>query len=366
MKSDCEKMYLISQQMFTEGKVKQSISILEKIIGNDPNYILAYCALGRAYVAKQDYQKAERVLLKAINLNAKWHLPHLYLGWTHERQNEIPQALAAYERAVKLKPDDFDSRAYLGYMYQRLDKQEAGVRELQVACQLNPHDITMIYNLANGLHKLDQSIEAIKLLNEALEILEAYELAHLYYLLASIYLDLRKLDEAYANIQKAIELNPDIATFHNKLGDIYYEKGEFEDAIRSFGQALDSDSEKSNALKGIGLSYLNLENWQAAVEAFKKAQELGETVFYGLGFAYFESGDDERGIENFRNEILNNGPEKIEASYYLGFAYAAIGDHRSSIEVFKQFLELSADKTNDPVWKEWRTEAKKQIEERSK
>jgi tetratricopeptide (TPR) repeat protein len=173
---------------------------------------------------------------------------------------------------------------------------------------------------------------------------------------------LGKLDEAYKNIQKAIGLNPGIAKFHNKLGDIFYEKSQFKDSISSFSQALNSDSEKGSALKGIGLSYLNVEDWQAAVEAFEKAQELGETVFYGLGFAYFELGDDERGIENFRNEILKDGPARTEASYYLGFAYAAIGDNSSAAQTFKKFLEFSANNADKPGWIEWRLEAQRQIE----
>jgi len=61
-------------------------------------------------------------------------------------------------------------------------------------------------------------------------------------------------------------------------------------------------------------------------------------------------------------EILNDNSSKIEAGYYLGFAYAAVGDRKSSIATFKQFLDFSTNKADDPVWKEWRAEAKKQIE----
>lgn len=366
MKNSSKKMYETAKTKFEDGESDQGIRILEDIITKDPDYLLAYCSLGRAYVDKGEYHKAENILLRAVRLSPKWHLPHLHLGWLYEKKQEFPQAQAAYERAVKLKPDDFDSRAYLGYMYQRLDDQEAAVKQLQAGYQLNPYDITLLYHLVRSLLSLNQAPNALELLNEAFATSAKFDtqsVAYLYQLRGITFFNLGQLDHAEADIQKAIEINPDESQFYIDLGDVYYEKDQNEEAINSYKQALSSESEKGRALKSIGFSYLSLENWQATVNALEKARELGETVFYGLGFAYFELGDDEQGIENLKKEILNNGPAKIEASYYLGFAYAAVGDRVSSVEAFKQFLELSARVADKPEWREWRAEAKKQIEE---
>lgn len=98
---------------------------------------------------------------------------------------------------------------------------------------------------------------------------------------------------------------------------------------------------------------------------FEKAREAGEIDYFGFGIAYFELNDDKRGFDNLKKELSNEGPAKIEASYYLGFAYAAIGEQGLAIEAFKHFLELSADKADEQEWKEWRAEARKQIDELS-
>lgn len=337
----------------------------KNVIGIIPDYSLAYYYLGHAYGDEGKYDKAEQILHKAIELNPNWHHPHLYLGWVYEQQQKLEQALASYQQAIKLKPDDFDTRTYLGCIYQSLGNQKEGVNQLQKAYQLKSDNVIVIYNLANGLQQLGRYTEALKLLDKATTTLasEAQDLANLYNLRGIIYLNLHRLDEAYADIQKAIKLDPSIPGFYDDLGDIYFENGQYEEAVNSYEKAINSDAHKGNALRGIGNSYLKLENWEAAVNFLEKAREIGEVDHFGLGLAYFELGDDERGIENLRNEILNDGLAKTEASYYLGFACATTGDRESSIKAFKQFLELSTDKADDPEWQEWRAEVKKQIEE---
>ncbi len=366
MKIDSERLYLQAQKLFEEGKVQESISLLEGIITKDPDYLLAYCALGRVYVNAKEYQKAEYILLKALELNSVWHLPHLYLGWLYENQQKLEEALNSYRQAATLKPDDFYSRASFGYLLQQLGDQKAGVIELQMAYRLNSQDILLIHNLANGLHKLDRSAEALEFLDDALGRLKTDEqnLADLYSLRGNIYLDLGELDKSFVDIQKAVTLNPTVGRFYNKLGDIYFAKGDYEEAISAYNRAAQADDEKGDALKGVGRSYLRLEDWDKAVTALEKARDAGEVDYFGLGLAYFELGDDKRGIENLKNEVLHDGPAKVEASYYLGFAYTAIGDREASVEALNQFLKLSADRSDDPEWQEWRAEAKKQVEER--
>lgn len=276
----------------------------------------------------------ERMLHEAIELDPNNYFSYLYLGWIYEKQQKLDSALIFYQRAAELKPDDFEARTYLGYLLQQLGHQAAGVNELQIAFRLNPDDIILVHNLANGLHKLR----------------------------GSIYLDLEELDKSLEDIQKAISLDSTVAQFHNSLGDVHFAQENYEEAINSYNRAAQSDDEKGNAPKGVGRTYLRLEDWQSALTALEKAQEVGEVDHFGLGIAHFELGDDERGIENLKNEILTKGQASVEAYYYLGFAYAAVGDRQASIEAFKQFLALSLDKADNQEWHEWRQEVQKQIE----
>jgi tetratricopeptide (TPR) repeat protein len=365
MAYNSEKMFLKSQKMFEERKLDQAVRVLENIIAKDPTYLKAYYSLGYTYMEKDENAKAERILLKAIELSPKWDTAHLQLGKAYENQQKWEQALSSYQQAVNLNPENPHARMHLGIIHQVLGNLKSSVQELQVAYQSSLYDFEVVYNLANGLYGLNQPVKALEVLDESLTASEfdTQDLAHLHNLRGNIYLYLGKLDEAYTSLKKATEIAPTLLSFFVDLGEVCFEKGQWEEAIDWYKQAINSEADKGKALRGIGYSYLSLEDWKAAASYLEKAQELGIAVFFGLGVAYFELGDDEKGIKNLKNEILNDGPAKTEASYYLGFAYASVGDRVSSVEAFKQFLELSADDADRLEWKEWRTEAKKQIEE---
>ena len=62
-----------------------------------------------------------------------------------------------------------------------------------------------------------------------------------YFALANLYLKREDYGEAEANYKKAIELNPGEGTYHNNLGWLYMERGEFEKAASEVKAALARD-----------------------------------------------------------------------------------------------------------------------------
>ncbi|MFQ5465085.1 MAG: tetratricopeptide repeat protein [Thermodesulfobacteriota bacterium] len=62
-----------------------------------------------------------------------------------------------------------------------------------------------------------------------------------YFALANLYLKREDYGEAEANYKKAIEINPGEGTYHNNLGWLYMERGEFEAAAGEVKTALARD-----------------------------------------------------------------------------------------------------------------------------
>ncbi len=210
-----DKMFLLSKSKFEKGEVDQSISILKDIIAKDPNFSKAYYSLGFSYMGKGEDAKAEAVLLKLIEMEPKLHIAHLQLGKAYENQQKWKQALEFYQSAVRLNPDNPYARMHLGIMYNALNDFEIGVSELQTAYQLNLHEFSVVYNLANGLYKLEQLDEALIILDKAIEIGESniHDLASLYNLRGRVYRNLSRLHNAELDFLKAIEINPPESRF---------------------------------------------------------------------------------------------------------------------------------------------------------
>jgi tetratricopeptide (TPR) repeat protein len=64
-----------------------------------------------------------------------------------------------------------------------------------------------------------------------------YQKTQGYYHIGSVYWEKKKIDEAIASFQKALEINPKFAEAHYALAGVYYEKQEFRLAIEHCNEA---------------------------------------------------------------------------------------------------------------------------------
>ena len=82
-------------------------------------------------------------------------------------------------------------------------------------------------------------------------------------------------EEAIADYNQAIRLNPQYAGSYNNLGTLYGAEGNYPESIRYFTKAIECDNKLGNAYMNRGLAYLYLGNEQKACEDFKSSMECG-------------------------------------------------------------------------------------------
>lgn len=83
-----------------------------------------------------------------------------------------------------------------------------------------------------------------------------------------------KFNEAEADFRKAIALNPKDQTAKYNLGNAYYEKEKNAEAMHRFLQSArtaKTKEDKHRAFHNLGNTFMNAENYQDAVEAYKSA-----------------------------------------------------------------------------------------------
>jgi tetratricopeptide (TPR) repeat protein len=125
-----------------------------------------------------------------------------------ERQKKYDEAENAFKKILDSSPNHAPTLNYLGYMLaDRGVRLEESLDYLQRAVALDPY---------NGAY-LDS--------------------------LGWVYFKLDKLDLAEENLTKAIKYLRLTGVVYDHLGDIYYEKGEREQAIRSWRKAIEQDDE---------------------------------------------------------------------------------------------------------------------------
>jgi tetratricopeptide (TPR) repeat protein len=83
-----------------------------------------------------------------------------------------------------------------------------------------------------------------------------------------------KLDDALAKLQQAVELDPNSALAHTRLGGIQVLKQDYALSIQSFQQAIMLDQANADAFVGMAVAYLHLGQYELAREALREAQRL--------------------------------------------------------------------------------------------
>jgi tetratricopeptide (TPR) repeat protein len=103
---------------------------------------------GRVFRARGSSVRAEKLWLRAAELDPKNVACRLYLGELYVRTGKDRQALAMYEEAIAIQPKDPFSYLNAGNLYVRLKRFKEAERALKKVVQLAPHRSEGYFSLA--------------------------------------------------------------------------------------------------------------------------------------------------------------------------------------------------------------------------
>jgi serine/threonine-protein kinase len=147
---------------------------------------------------------------------------------------------------------------------------------------------------------------------------------------------------ASQNCEKALALNPQLASGHTCLGNVYFGTGRYEQAVTQYQSALDLDSRSNDAIEGLAYSYDKLGNPVAAEAAYKKAIALRPdywSVYSWLGEFYAGQARYAEASEMYR-KVAALAPDNYRGHSNLGGIYLLEGRYPEAISELKRSIEL--------------------------
>ena len=147
------------------------------------------------------------------------------------------KAKTAAEKAIEIDPNLADAHVALAYSLLDFDWDWTGAgNEFRRALALNPNSAPVHSEYALYLTRLGRSDEAIAEAEKGVQ-LDPLSLTA-YHIVAYSYYGARQYDKALEQIRKAAELNlvPPDSWIHWTLGIIYRDKGSYDKAIEEFGR----------------------------------------------------------------------------------------------------------------------------------
>jgi tetratricopeptide (TPR) repeat protein len=89
---------------------------------------------------------------------------------------------------------------------------------------------------------------------------------------------LRRLEEAIASYQRALEIDPKKVEAHYNMGNTLDDMGRLEDAIASYSRALEIDPTDAATHNNMGNSLRKLGRFEEAIASFSRALEIDSSL----------------------------------------------------------------------------------------
>ena len=159
----------------------------------------------------------------------------------------------------------------------------------------------------------------------------------------------RGLDErAIGAFQRAIDLNPDDPAVHNFLGAVYLGKGRLDDAIACFNRALSNPlyDTPATALYNLGRAYYEKGQYDPALKHYRDAAArepdtvLMPLIEKDIGRVWLAKDDPEEAIRHFLKSI-ELAPSLAESHYWLGVCYQKQNRTGDAAAAFQMAIKLA-------------------------
>ena len=170
---------------------------------------------------------------------------------------------------------------------------------------------------------------------------------HLHSWLAHTLLKLSKFDEALQSVQEAIRHDELNFTNRETLGDVYFERGEFQQAIDTWKDTL---WRKNSITRNTHEYEIKKEENKEAVKYLELAldlfasdrQEVRLKICYSLGYFHFVMSEYENAIKHLRI-CQKFGFAPLTSTFYLAYAYMRNKEYDEAIKQFCALCDLATD-----------------------
>ncbi len=206
----------LGRTLFFRGYFSEARSTLRNVLKKNPNLIAAYFYLGMVHEMNEDLETAIDYYREMVIRSGKEDRPEFLNFESLIKQEFLEEALVELKKIAVLDLDMAASRINLGIKYFEDCQWQGALRHFQEAVRLNDAYPDAFYWLALTHIQLNETAEAKKCLEKALELNPDYADAHFQ---LGMLLKTRAKKKAKTHLEKALSLNlrPSFANVANQI-----------------------------------------------------------------------------------------------------------------------------------------------------
>jgi tetratricopeptide (TPR) repeat protein len=245
--SGAKDLYNVLGSVYSEaGRHDEAIAMYQRYVSlalQEPN---AHDSLASGYQWAGRYEEAIQEYNRALALKPDFEVAIVHLGNTYFQQGRYREAIEQYQRYVRVAPSDIERTRGLSCIAQVQQRMGALVEAERTAKQATKYDkgnVTRLFMIALDKNDL-ATAEKLKGVFEALHYSSRGSRSSqrpLLYYRGSFDLKSRRAAEAIENFKEALKHRPqiwDIDAYEDCLGNAYLELGRFDEAIAEYERIL--------------------------------------------------------------------------------------------------------------------------------
>ena len=154
-----------------------------------------------------------------------------------------------------------------------------------------------------------------------------------------------RIEEAIAQYEQALRINPDYAQAHCALGMALAQAGKPQEAIREYEYALQLEPDFADAHVSLGVALEKLGRLEDAIRHYEEALRIKSDdteAHVNLGTALLTQGNARDAMAHYE-EALRINPDSAEAHINLGNALLTQGNARDTMAHYEAALRLNPD-----------------------
>jgi tetratricopeptide (TPR) repeat protein len=143
---------------------EQAMTRLIEVGADTPEFHLI---LGKAYLNRDETDKAISELQLAASANSDLPYVHFSLGVAYQHKDDPERAAAEFQKDIALEPDLPDNYSQLGVLYLKQEKYDDAEREFRQALHYDPQHAASLLNLGRLYQRQGKNHEALTALDAA-------------------------------------------------------------------------------------------------------------------------------------------------------------------------------------------------------
>jgi Flp pilus assembly protein TadD len=257
----------------------------------------SFLRAGMANENTGDHKGAERAYRRGLAVAPDDAELHNALGWTLFQEGKTAAAVAEYERALAADPKQAKAHNNLALALVELGRFEEAASHFKTSVEIEPR--AEIYSdLGFTMTRLGKTEEARADYQEALELDPNCASAH--FNLAVAFVQAGKLGEAESHYRQALPGRPTAET-HNGLGYVLARQGRTDEAVAEFQKAIDVDPKFTPAYNNLAEALAKQGKLEEAERYYRLslAEKPSAAVYNALGLVLRRLGKMDQAADQF-------------------------------------------------------------------